>query len=185
MGFQQYEIFPRVLDKLVLSSFLPLVCFLLQVIGVAHTSKMILLACVFILKILDLIFMSCGHSSKEQRFSEDKTAAYIIVFSLGAFSCIIYDSQISPAGSELPCTCVTVDPSMIRRATRRGLKLEQICKTSFEYFALAVGFLSVVFSDDMGETLKNKTKGRYSSVYVYTDFVLEVSSFYCFIALTY
>lgn len=50
---------------------------------------------------------------------------------------------------------------------QKGLKLEQICKTSFEYFALAVGFLSVIFSDNMGEILKNKTKERYSSVCIY------------------
>jgi len=52
---------------------------------------------------------------RTESFSEDKykIAAYIIVFFLKAFSCIIYDGQISPEVSELPCMRVMVDPSMM------------------------------------------------------------------------
>lgn len=50
-----------------------------------------------------------------ERFSEDKykIAAYIILFFLRAFCCIIYDGQISPAVSELPCMHGTIGLSMI------------------------------------------------------------------------
>lgn len=42
---------------------------------------------------------------------------------------------------------------------------------SLEYFALAVGFCSVAFSDSAGKMFKNKTEEGYSSVCVCTDFL--------------
>lgn len=118
------------------------------------------------------IYVLWAFKQRTERFSEDKykIAAYIIVFSLRAFCCIIYDGQISPEVSELPCMRVMVDLNMIWRTTKRILKLEQICKTSLEYFALAVGFLSIIFSDSMGEMLKNRTEEGYSGIYVCTKF---------------
>lgn len=98
------------------------------------------------------------------------------MFSLRAFCCIIYDGQISPEVSELLGMHVMVDPSMIWRTIKRILKQEQICKTNLEYVALAVGFLSIIFSDSMGEMLKKKD----ILVYTYVLKFLEVSSFYCF-----
>lgn len=114
MGFQQYEIFPRVLDKLVLSSF-----FAFGVFFVAsnrcriHVKNDFVSMSFYPEDFRFNIYVLWPFKQRTERFSEDKTAAYIIVFSLRAFSCIIYDSQISPGASELLCTCAMVDLSMI------------------------------------------------------------------------
>ena len=163
MGFKQYDIFSRAQDKLFLSSFLPLVVFLVfcwvffvgfffQVIGVAYMSEMIFVSMGFYPEDFRFnIYVLWPFRQRTERFSEDKykTEAYMIVFSLRAFCCIIYDGQVSPEVSELPCMRVMVDLRVIWRTTKRILKLEHICKTSLDkYFALAVGFLSIIFSDN-------------------------------------